>query len=363
MKIGFDARMIRHSGIGVRIEFILKHILENKYDFMKFYLFGNPDYLNQFKKIPKTEIIPYNAGIYSIRELFGHPLMKEMDILDIPHFNIPIPYIGKSIVTVHDLTPYVMKEFFPSRLKRAYMNLIFRLIKKSAAVLTVSENTKTDLIREFKYSPDSVRVNYNAVDTDIFRKHSDEETENFRKKYSLPKKFYLTVGIGKEHKNFKFLLGCLLELWKEQKVSAPLVLAGTGGKLPEYIQELASSASEKLIVFPRIPYEELPLLYSSADLMIFPSLYEGFGFPAVEAQAAGCPVLSSNASVMPEILSDSAAYFDPKDSESFFSSLLKLEKSPERKKLLKLEGFENIKRFDWKRSAQEILNIYKELIV
>lgn len=361
MKIGFDARMIRHSGIGVRIEFLLKHMLKEKDSFMKFYLFGSPEYLEQFRQFPETEIIPYDAGIYSIRELFGHPMMKQMDLLDIPHFNIAIPYLKKSIVTVHDLTPYIMKEFFPSRLKRAYLNLIFRLIKKSASVVAVSENTRQDLIREFEYSPNAVRVNYNAVDADVFRVHTDEETENFRKKNSLPDKFYLTVGIGKEHKNFKFLLSCLLELWTEKKEAPPLVLAGTGGKLPDYIQELAHSAGGKLIVFPRIKYEELPLLYSAADLMIFPSLYEGFGFPAVEAQAAGCIVLSSNASVMPEILSDSAVYFNPKDRFSFIHSLNEIEKNPEQKKILKQRGFENIKRFDWKKSAREILSLYKEV--
>ncbi|HNI99932.1 MAG TPA: glycosyltransferase family 1 protein, partial [Leptospiraceae bacterium] len=308
------------------------------------------------------EIIPYDAGIYSIRELFGHPMMKKMDLLDIPHFNIAVPYLKKSIVTVHDLTPYIMKEFFPSRLKRSYLNLIFRLIKKSASVIAVSENTRQDLIREFKYNPNAVRVNYNAVDADVFRVHTKEETEFFRKKYSLPDKFYLTVGIGKEHKNFKFLLSCLLELWKEKREAPPLVLAGTGGKLPDYLQELALSADDgKLILFPRIKYEELPFLYSAADLMIFPSLYEGFGFPAVEAQASGCTVLSSNASVMPEILSDSAVYFDPKDRSSFLHSLNEIENNPEQKKILKERGFENIKRFDWKKSAREILSLYKEI--
>lgn len=353
--------MIRHSGIGVRIEFLLKNILQKKDSSMKFYLFGKPEYLKEFCIFSNTETVPYDAGIYSIREFFGHPLMKEMDLLDIPHFNVPIPYLSKSVVTVHDLTPYVMKEFFPSRLKRAYLNLIFRLIKKALTVVTVSENTKQDLIREFGYSPNSVRVNYNAVDTDVFRKCSEKEIEIFRKKHSLPESYYLTVGIGKEHKNFRFLLSCLLDLWNERKIKSPLVLAGTGGKLPEYILELAEKAGEKLIVFPRIAYEELPLLYSAADIMIFPSLYEGFGFPAAEAQAAGCPVLSSNASVMPEILSDSAEYFDPRNSDSFKGSLIELEKSPGRITLLREKGFENIKRFDWKKSAEEILNLYREL--
>ena len=95
--------------------------------------------------------------------------------------------------------------------------------------------------------------------------------------------------------------------------------------------------------------------------MIFPSLYEGFGFPAVEAQASGCTVLSSNASVMPEILSDSAVYFDPKDRSSFLHSLNEIENNPEQKKILKERGFENIKRFDWKKSAREILSLYKEI--
>ena len=359
-KIGIDVRMIDHSGIGVRIQNILKY-LPKQNDF-EFVLFGDKSKLKKYPFTSNYSIVDYNASIYSISELLGHPKMKDMSLLDIPHFNIPIKYFNNCVVTVHDLTPYVMREYFPQISKRVYLQVIFRLLKRVKKIITVSEYTKQDLLKEFRYNPEKIKVIYNGLNSEIFYPHSKEEVNEFKKKYSLPEEFFLVVGIGKKHKNFGFIIRIMNKLWQNNEFQTPLVIAGTGGKLPEFLNEVASQAGPRLILVPPLEYEELPLLYQSSKALIFPSLYEGFGFPLIEAQAVGCPVISSNTTVMPEILQNSALLFDPRKQESFLLALnLFLSPNTPQKSLIEA-GFQNAKRFRWENSVQEILNVYKSIL-
>jgi len=358
-KIGIDVRMIAHSGIGVRIQNLLKYLPKNSSEF-EFYLFGDKQILKEFPETSHFPIIQYNPEIYSIPEFLGHSEMKNMDLLDIPHFNFPFKFFRKCIVTVHDLTPYVMREFFPSLSKRIYLQVTFRLMKKVKRVITVSEHTKKDLIKEFHYSKEKIDVIYNGINKEIFYKRSEGEVLNFKKTYNLPKEFYLAVGIGKEHKNYGFVIRAMNKLWKSGSLDTPLAIAGTGGSLPDFLEEPSKEAGKNLILIPKLKYEELPLLYQSAKALIFPSLYEGFGLPLIEAQAMGCPVLSSDTSVMPEILQDSAIFFDPRKQESFLQAFSLFLKNPEKQKEIIEKGYKNIERFKWEKAIQDIIEIYKK---
>lgn len=352
--------MISHSGIGVRIQNLLKYLPRYQSD-LAFYLFGDKETLSQYPESSDFPIIQYNPEIYSMQEFLGHPEMKNMDILDIPHFNFPFKYFRKCMVTVHDLTPYVMREFFPAFSKRIYLQVVFRLMKKVKKVITVSEHTKQDLIKEFHYSKEKVHVIYNGLNRNVFYKRTEDEIVKFKKDYNLPNEFYLAVGIGKEHKNYGFVIRAMNKLWQNGSLKTPLAIAGTGGSLPDFLQEPSREAGSNLILVPRLKYEELALLYQSAKALIFPSLYEGFGFPLIEAQAVGCPVLSSNTSVMPEILGNSALFFDPRKQESFllaFSMLLS-EISPA--KVIVEAGYKNIERFRWENAIEEIMEIYRKI--
>lgn len=361
-KIGIDVRMIEHSGIGVRILNLIQHIAKEKRDGLEIYLFGNSQILGKYGLDKEYNIIEYNVGIYSIREFWGHSKMAEMDILDIPHFNIPIRYLKKCIVTIHDIIPYKMKEFFPSKLKRIYMKLIFFLIKKySIKVVSVSECTKKDLVDIFHYSVNQIVNIYNGLNHELFFQHPKKEVNDFREKYNLEKEYLLTVGIGKGHKNLGFIIDSLSPLWLEESLDLPLVIAGAGGKIPEHLIETIRPVEKFIIPFQKISYEELPLLYQSAKMLIFPSLYEGFGFPPLEAQGVGCPVLSSNLSVMPEVLGGSAYYFNPKDIKKFREEFRLFILNPSLLKTKVPLGYENTKRFNWKKTAKETLQLYKGL--
>lgn len=361
-KIGIDVRMIEHSGIGVRILNLVQYLAKENLSGLEIYLFGNREVLNKYGLEKSFSIIEYNTPVYSIKEFLGHPKMKEMDILDIPHFNIPIRYLNKCVVTIHDIIPYKMKEFFPSKAKQIYIRLIFSLIRKySKKVISVSECTKKDLVEEFHFSPEQIHNIYNGLNQDLFLARKEKEITLFKTQYELTKDYLLTVGIGKGHKNLQFVIRSLTPLWIEGNLDLPLILAGTGGKIPEHLLEIVKPIEKFIIPFPKLAYEELPLLYQGAKMLIFPSLYEGFGFPLLEAQGVGCPVFSSNASVMPEILGNSAFLFDPVNEKKFQEELRLLLLNPSLLKSKRQLGYENVKRFSWKKAAEETVYVYKLL--
>lgn len=356
-KVGIDCRMISHSGIGIRLYHLLKEFTKIK-DKPQIFLFGDPKLIDKYSEISIFPVVPYYAKIYSIKEFFGIREMNEMSILDIPHFNFPIRYINKCIVTVHDLTPYVMKKFFPSISKRIYLQLVMNFLRFSKKIISVSEFTKSDMNKYFPQINQDISVVYNAVDHQVFVPQKKSIIKSFKEKYNLPEEYFLTVGIGKEHKNLLFIINSLKPRYKNNHIQTPLLIAGTGGTLPIEIQNSIDGIEKFIFSVPFLEYDELPLLYAGAKCLIFPSLYEGFGLPLLEAQATGCPVLSSRASVMPEILQDSAIYFDPQDSLDFYDALQKFKVYSES---LQEKGFINAGKFRWRDSADKILDIYYKI--
>ncbi|MGJ4787578.1 glycosyltransferase family 4 protein [Leptospira koniambonensis] len=367
IKIGYDARMIAHSGIGSRIKGLLHWLgdIASKKG-IQIVLLGNPTLIKKNlspKVLANYEILEYNAGIYSIKEWFGIPEMKDFDLLDIPHFNAPLKFLDRCVVTIHDIIPFRMKQFHSSFLKQAYMKFVFLLIRKKAKkIITVSDFTVKDIIEVFSFSKSQIRTIYNGLDSKIFSPKSDLEKKKFLKQYGLKPGYLLSVGIGKEHKNLGFVLNSLKKLWSEKKIKADWVIAGSGGKLPDYLAEEAKGWEDRIKLVPYLSEQELATLYSAAGLLVYPSLYEGFGFPPVEAQSCGCPVYSSNSSVLPEILEDTAFFFDPTDSHSFETGLMKLLDSPKLLSSKTKVGLKNSKRFDWKKSATEVVEEYLQLV-
>lgn len=357
MKIGIDARMIEHSGIGTRLQNILKILPE--YSQNQYYLFGSPEQLKKFPYLKNYNIVEYDAKVYSVAELLGHPEMGNMDLLDIPHFNVPIRYIHKCVVTIHDIIPFKFKNYHSGILKQLYFAVTFFFIKKFARkIITVSDYTRKDLQNILHIDKNNLLTISNAVDHSIFKKYPSINISRFKRQYKLPANYLLTVGIGKKHKNLVFILKALSHLWDSGKFKIPIVIAGAGGIVPEYAAEWIKKYKKFILILPKIPENELPFLYQGAVMLLFPSLYEGFGFPLLEAQGTGCPVMSSDKSVMKEILQDSAIYFNPENATEFiekFQNLLK-DKRLQQKKIT--EGFKNANRFNWEVSVRKIIDIY-----
>lgn len=402
--IGLDARMIAHSGIGMRIRGLLKYLGPSaEKENIRVYLFGDVETIQsegischkfsgfagkeseatdletksekadsspkkKTSSLNKTSefsypVIDYHSPIYSLSEFKGHPLMRRMDLLDIPHFNAPLPYLKKTIVTIHDIIPFRMKEFHSSFVKRLYMQVVFRLLKLFAKkIVSVSEYTAKDLESVFGFSKKETRVIHNGIDDSVFYPASASEKKNFLKKYGLKEGYLLTVGIGKGHKNLNLVAKVLKSLWESGLLKTKWVLGGASGKIPDYMQADVVDCEARILPMPRLSLDELRCLYSCAGVLIFPSRYEGFGFPPLEAQACGCPVISSNATVMPEILGESVSYFSPDKTDSLENLLKDFLKGRNYGKSWIAKGKKNSARFSWKKAAKETLEVYKNLL-
>lgn len=387
LAIGLDARMIAHSGIGMRIRGLLKYLgpIAAKKNF-QIYLFGDVTTIlnegiscHEFSGFEKNRneisknsskkekefsypVIRYRSPIYSFSEFLGHPLMGKMDLLDIPHFNAPLRYLKKSIVTIHDIIPFRMREFHSGFLKRIYMQVIFRLLRRfSKKIVSVSRYTAKDLESVFGFSKEEITVIHNGIDQSVFYPATVTEKKKFLKKYGLKEGYLLSVGIGKGHKNLNFVLDVLKSLWDSKTLKIKWVLGGASGKIPDYLQADVAGYEDRILSIDRLSLDELRCLYSCAGLFIFPSKYEGFGFPPLEAQACGLPVISSNTTVMPEILLDSVFYFSPDKPEELQNLLRNFSKARNEVKHLIPKGKKNSARFSWEKAALEILEVYKSL--
>lgn len=352
MKVVVDARMIKMSGIGTCIQNWMKN------DCYQVAL-GNKQDIEEISK--NVEIVPFETGIYGIKEQLKFPYKKlkkiNPDILHIPHYNIPIFYKGKMIVTIHDLTHLVLPEFLPNKLAKFYAKfMIKRAINKSDKVITVSENTKKDILKMFKVKPDKIRVIYNGIGKEFISKNK-KDINYLYNKYSIlkNKKLLLYVGNMKPHKNLSRLLEAFSKL--EKKSDYQLVLVGKAFEKQIDLTkiELDLAISENVIHTGMVSQEELVDLYNLADLFIFPSLYEGFGLPVLEAMACGTNVIASNTSSIPEVGGNLIAYFDPYNVNDIKD---KIESNIDKK--LNENAKEWLKKFSWEANSKELMEILRE---
>ena len=360
MKITFDARMIRNSGIGTQVFHVIRELADKTN--IDLSLIGNPSEIYMVLPEFRGKIIPFNAEIYSPKEQIFFPHISG-GLLHIPHYNAPIKKLKDSLVVVHDLI-HLQSEEFKSPKFRVYAGFMLgRVAKKARYIITVSEYTKQQMIRTFPACTGKISVIHNGLDHSVFKIQKKNEIRAFKKKYSLPDQFFLTVGIGKRHKNIDFVIRSLSPLWKNKSLKKDLVMAGTGGSLPDYVSDeiKKNGVGDFIKLTPFFDTEELPLLYASADALIMPSLLEGFGFPVIEAMACGTPVLSSDRTSLPEIAGDAAMYFNPENEESLADAVrMFLSRPPVRKKMTAL-GLKQAKKFSWEKHVKELIEIYSRI--
>jgi len=364
MRIGIDARMITHPGIGRYIRGLLKGISESEKDY-KYLLLGDKEHLEEFLERHNFSFRASNAPIYGIREQLSLFLkVRGVDVFHFPHYNIPILYKDKYVSTVHDLIHLIFPEHLPSKLAYLYAKNMFRaLAKNSEKVITVSENTKNDLIKYTDISPYKIKVIYEGVDP-TFRR-LDEETLDFtRFKYNLHKPFILFVGTLKPHKNVIGMLNAYLHLKRSGKIEEQLVIVGRQDKKAKQINNFLESLGPEdgIRYLGGIPHDDMPRIYNLAKMLLFVSFYEGFGLPPLEAMACGVPCLCSNAASIPEVVGDAALLIDPHSEEEISDGIYKLVQNDSLRKELVCNGFERIKLFNWNDTAKKTLEVYEEVL-
>jgi glycosyltransferase involved in cell wall biosynthesis len=312
---------------------------------------------------------------YSLAEQLRFPGLvrrERIDLMHFPHFNVPLFTPARFIVTVHDLIltkfPTVRATTLPPLLYKlkdlAYRLVIGHALRRSLHVLTVSEFTKQDIIKRFKIDSSKITVTYEGV-ADLGRRAAPAPA-SVLEKYHLRPGFWLYVGNAYPHKNLEKLIQAF-DIYRRKHPEARLVLVGKEDFFYSRLKQFAGSlglysdAPEKdLIIFAGyVPDSDLKILFKEALGYVFPSLYEGFGLPPLEAMANGCPVLSSDRSCLPEILGEAAGYFDP-TSENSLSSLMERLVTDEAWRMdLIGRGRKQVLNFSWQECAAKTLEIYQ----
>lgn len=371
-RIGIDARFLGSRsgfGIGVYAEELLAALRQVDKQNRYFVLVSK----NSLPRVPLAEnfeAVVADFPYYSVSEQLVYPSFLRRLKLDLIHFtNFNSPVIGSlppSIVTIHDLTLL----FFTGRRRKrlidrlGYRYVIERAAQRAKRVIAVSRFTKNDIVKHLNVPVEKVKVVYEGV-SKRFRPLSDKaQIGRTLRRFGISSRYLLYTGQWRKHKNLANLMRAYALLKKKTDLPHELVLTGQlssqAPEVPELIKKL--NLERDVIITGFVPDEELAALYSAADLFVFPSLYEGFGIPPLEAMACGCPVVASNVSSIPEILGDAALFFDPLSVEDMAGAIHKALSSFNLRRELKAKGFERIKKFSYAKMARETLKTYQEVL-
>jgi len=370
MHLLIDARMYspQFTGIGRYVFEIVQEFFIQKPDW-NFTLFLGEQ---EFEKFNISEINANRSGkiqkilapekIYSKEEqttFLKKIAQTEGDIIWFPHFNVPIFCPKKFVVTVHDLTLSKFSGKKHSFLKNiVYKSILKNALIRSQKIFTVSQNTKRDLENDENVSPEKIIVAGNAVGDEFINFSPDR---NFWKNTSeilgIEKPFFLYTGQWRSHKNIVGMIKAFHLFLKKNGNIAQLVITGKDNPLyPEFLEYRADhNLEEDVLPVGLVPEKTLLHLYSHAKAYVFPSFYEGFGIPPLEAMAVQTPVIASNASCIPEVCGDAVEYFDPRNILEISEKMSEIFSNEELQENLVEKGLKQIQKFSWADSAQKIL--------
>lgn len=368
--IGIDARMygFNQTGIGNYIRHLLEYLFAHDQT-NHYVVFLMPDEFERFQ-VPNERVhkVCTKAKWYGWKEqlLFPFELYRQhLDLVHFTHFNTPILYFGRSVITIHDITPV----FFPGhKMKSPLRKLAFRLVfyasvHKAKKIIAVSQSTKRDVVKYFHIPEKRITVIYEGTDR-AFQVITDQTAlERLRQEYDLHKPFLFYTGVWRNHKNLVGLIRAFRLLRENYGLDFELVLGGRED--PYYPQvrrtweELGLGAHIRPVGF--IPQAELPLFYNAAAVFVIPSFYEGFGLIGLEAMACGTPVVSSDRTSLPEILGDAALYFDPDRPEDMAAKLAMVLNEKKLYNELRNKGLLQIKKYRWEKMGEMIFDLYKKI--
>lgn len=373
MRIAIDLRRINEFGVGTYTRNIVRALAqldsENEY-----FLLGRAEKINEIGKLPRNfksvSVLP-NETLRG--ELQCRTIIKRLkcDLVHIPHLfwfprRLPCPYV----VTAHDLLDHMYRARSGSSVRRfLHFNMTKRVLKNAARIFAVSKFTKTEIQKLFGIGPEKVEVVYNAIDQRFLHGHATTaDRESLAERYQVTYPFVLYAGRISPHKNlvriieaFSALKADLVkqELYPDLKL---IIIGDELSKHPDLRRTVIRGGVQNDVRFMGfVPIDVLRIFYDLAKVFVFPSLYEGFGLPPLEAMAHGTPVLTSNTSSIPEVVGNAAVIVNP---ENVFEIMRALERvlldQPLREKM-RQRGYEQVKKFSWNSAAAALLAAYAEI--
>lgn len=287
-------------------------------------------------------------------------LIGPIDVLHAPDFVLPPARTRHTILTVHDLTFRVHPETAHARLRHYLERAVPRSLARAQHILADSRSTAGDLQRLMSVPPAKVSVLYPGIGRQFLRIEDPEQLAAVRRRYNLPDQFILHIGTIEPRKNLQRLMSAFADVRASSGHALSLVLAGKPGWLSEPILAQARATAGVMLVGP-VEEQDMAALYSAARGVAYPTLYEGFGFPPLEAFACGTPVVASNTSSLPELLGTLAIQVDPRDSAALAVALRQLIDDPEVTRRARQEGPAQAAQFSWPEAARHLLDLYTML--
>ncbi len=370
MKIGYDAKRFYHNNTGLGnysrdlIRVLSKYFPANKY------VLYNPKKSDKNIQLQDcvVEVRPHNKLFKLIPSLWRQKgivkqlILDKMDVFHGLSGELPKGIDKtkiKSVVTIHDLIFVRYPKLYSFIDRKIHFYKFKRSAKIADIVIAISEQTKQDIIDFLKINPNKIKVLYQGC-SNIFKKEfSDFEKKNIKQKYNLPNNFLLNVGTIEERKN----LFTIVKAIKNTKDS--LVVVGNdkseyAKKIKAYIK--TNKMEHRIYFLKNVSTKELAIIYQMAEIFIYPSIFEGFGIPIIEALYSKTPVITSLGSCFSEAGGKYTTYINPKDEKALEESILKIKQNPEQTKKNILKGFEFVQKFNDQQIAENMINIYKNLL-
>lgn len=350
MKIGIDVRKLHDFGIGTHISnVVLDAVRRDESNSYFLFCFG-PDCRDDSARV---KWIPESSSKYSVVEhlsLSRQARKFGIDLYHSPHYTLPMMLRCPSIVTIHDLIHFKFREYFPAWKVKAAEIVIRNAVERADVVITVSETSKRDILEFLPQAKGKIEVIYNRLQSEWFEAAPEIDISAM----GIPGEYLLYVGNFKKHKG----LETLIDAYSAIIQAPPLLLVGKAW-------EIDSDLNDRILAQPKIRllgYAERELLhklYARALLFVMPSLYEGFGYPPLEAMASGAPVLSSDAPALREVLGEGVEFYERGSADSLKAKLEMLLQSSSRRRELVQAGGNRARFFASEESPRRLLEIYR----
>ena len=367
MRIAIDIRKLHDFGIGTYVRNLV-HWLARLDQESEYVLFCRPEDCARVAQLgPNFRPLPNRSAQYSVAEQCTVPLdlaRTRPDLFHTPHYVLPALTPCRSIVTIHDCIHLMFPQYLPGRLAHTAVRALFWVAAhRSARILTVSEASKRDILRFCSIPSEKVDVIYNAIDDRFSQLPDETRITQVRERYQLHDRFLLYSGNVKPHKNLERVLDAFAQL--RQSGSDEITLLITGNEISRYATLRRAVHRHNLHKHVRflgfLSPDTLATLYHLADAFVFPSLYEGFGLPPLEAMASGTPVLTSNVSSLPEVMGDAALLVDPYDPAAIADGMRRILSDTSLRERLITRGRARAASFSWEASVKRVLTTYREI--
>ena len=368
VRIAIDARKLRDYGVGTYIRNLLRHLAR---------LDTNTEYVVLCQDADRTfadelgenfRAVPEPSGAYSVREQIAVPLdlrREGVNLFHAPHYVLPPLTPCRSVVTIHDCIHLRFPQYLPNRLGYAYArSSLWVATHRSARVLTVSEASKRDILRYFRVPDAKIDVIYNAIDERFHEEPPADDVMRVQERYQLHDPFILYAGNIKPHKNLERLIEAFHVIRRGELQHVKLLIIGD--EISKYATLRRTVHRYKLHKHVRffgfVPDATLAILYRLARVFVFPSLYEGFGLPPLEAMASGTPVITSNVSSLPEVVGDAAMLIDPYEPDAIAGAMRRVLMEDRLRDDMRERGLARAREFSWDRSVRRVRQIYEEVL-